>query len=507
MNKSMKLIIILVILLGLVFLGSTSVSGRIMDYLNINLDNDANDEIVLIYKNMYDKSIHLSIKDFINGKYKTTYDLKMDSNYSYYSLAKINNKNYYTILLFNNNRIDYITYNNTGSSLKKSYMNHSSLLARKYKENFPRISDNIIDIDQDGIDEILLFEKNGIHIYKNTKLLQSLSYDMEAMYNYKLAVGGYNVTNTIMLVFPSIISKDLNNDGSNDLIFIYRDSIQYYLYNSKSNKFGKKRQIDLSKYIELRAGYSPFNKHIQFKDFDGNGTYDILIMNFNMATVLNTDKQGVLCYLFKGNRDGTFNQSPSKQMYIEDYSGLESVFIFKDMNNDGRLDLVNIGTKLFSSSFIFSLTVKRSINVEVNIHLQKIDNSFNDKSSLDIKNNISLDNNNIRNSHQTSFDSWSTMDFSKVLKEVIANLDYDINDDDKDDIIIYNFDGSYSLYLSNLKTRFSYSNKPDRKVMVSSKLREIYYQSGPYVMVVNTNEGKKLISIDISNGKLYYKDI
>lgn len=475
-------------------------NGEIIRYIKVNLYGEESEEIACIYKNILSKKLGIAIFSIEKGKFQKLYDIEIDPSFIFFSTARLEKGSISSIILFTENEADIIKLNNENYKIEKFINLKRLAFGYQFSNDFPYIETGY-DINNDNIDELFFLTTNSIEIYQNGKIIQSYPYQIQAYYNYKSSFGGISSSQNILMIFPDLVLQDINSDGYKDLILKYRTKIEYSFYNPDQNQFMKGRILDLSKYVTVRSGYSFFNEHIKIMNFNTDKFPDILILNFNMASVFNADKTGILCYLFKGNKDGWQN-SPTNQFFIEDLSGLESKILLTDYNSDGLIDLVNIGSKLFSSNFLLSLSMKRSIPIYISFYPQ-INDSFSKSPVLQIEKGISLDNQNVLDSSQLSFDFYSTLDLASIISEIVVNHETDFNSDSILDYLVYNFDGTFSIFLSNKSNSTIFQKKENMTIPVSNDFLTVYYLSGPYTFSIKDKNKFFLINIIKRQGKIF----
>lgn len=480
-----------------------STNGEIIRYLKSNLYGEKTEEIVTIYKNIISKKLNLAIFSFENLKVKKLIDIELDPSYLFFSLARLD-INYSYILLFSENSISILNIYEDSYKIEKFLSLKKFAFGYHFSNDFPYIQ-SAYDINNDRIDELFILTTNSIEIYEGKQLIQSYPYQLQAYYNYKSSFGGISASQNILMIFPDLLLEDINNDGYKDLILKYRTKIEYSFFDKDSKQFSKTRTLDLSKYVSVRSGYSFFNEHIKILNFDKDKYPDILIFNFNMASVFNSDKTGILTYLFKGDKDG-FKSSPSNQFYIEELSGIESKIALTDFNKDGLIDLVNIGSKLFSTNFLLSLSMRRSIPIFISFYPQ-INDSFSKSPIVQIEKSVSLDNQNVLDSSQLSFDFYSTFDLASIISEIVVNYETDFNSDSITDYVVYNFDGTFSIFLSNISNQTIFQKNENKNIFVSNEFLSIYYLSGPYTLIIKDNQNFYLINIIKKSGKIFFTPI
>jgi len=126
---------------------------------------------------------------------------------------------------------------------------------------------------------------------------------------------------------------------------------------------------------------------------------------------------------------------------------------------------------------------------------------------IEIEKNISLDNPNLLESNQLTFDSYSTLDLEALISQIIFNNEKDLNKDGINDFVVYNFDGTFSIYLSNIQNPSIYSKKEDKIITVSMEFLNIFYLSGPYSVILNNGNMFYLLNILKKTGKIYLTTI
>lgn len=479
---------------------SLSVGGKIISYYKCNLNEDIDDEFIIIYKNIFKKKIFLAIYKFQGNNFIKIFDEQVEDFYFCFSLARFESKNYYNLIFLGKNSILYLNLKEN-KIIKLFDIDH--IYRFNFEDQFPYISINN-DIENDGKDEFFIFDESGLLIYKEKQLIQKVPIDIKSFYDYSLSFGGFNVIHTITIILPDINFIDLNNDGYLDFVLVFQDYVISYLWNDKNKKFIKSQELNLKNYVTIRAGYSPINKYIIIDDFNGDKFNDIIVLNFSMAAVFNVDKLGTILYIFYGNNDGLWKEQPDKKIHLNEISGIESYFIFYDINKDGVKDLINIGTKLFSSNFILNLTVKRSFLIGINIYLIDKDGNINNNPLYNLSKNISLDSETTQDSTQIDFSSYSSLNLQSFFNSIFTKFDCDLNNDGINDLLIYNFDGTYSIFYSNSKNPNIYNKKEDKIIFISNELKKIYYLAGPYTEIIISNNKYYLIVINKSSGKLFY---
>ncbi|MCX8058223.1 MAG: VCBS repeat-containing protein [Spirochaetes bacterium] len=481
---------------------SISIGGKIIEYFKKNIDEDKDEEFIIIYKNLFKKKIYFSIYKYQGNNLFKIFDEEVEDIYYCFSFSKIESSQFFNIVFLSKNSLFYLSKDK--KIIKLFDINH--IYKFNFDDRFPYLNISY-DIDNDEKDEFFIFDESGINIYKDKNLIQKINIDLRAFYDYSLSFGGFNVIHSITILIPDIFFNDFNNDGFGDFVLIFQDKLISYIYYDKGKRFLKNQDLNLKNYVTIRSGYSPINKYIILDDFNGDKTIDVIVMNFSMAAVFNTDKLGTIVYIFYGNNDGNWKEQPDKKIYLNEMSGIESFFLFYDVNKDGVKDLINIGTKLFSSNFILSLTVKRSFLISINIYSVSKEGDINLSPLYSLSRNISLDSETTQDSSQIDFSSYAIINLTDFFNSIFGKFNTDINNDGIIDLLVYNFDGSYSIFYSSLKNPNIFNKKEDNIIFVSNDLKKIYYLAGPYSEFLFAKNKNVLLIINKALGKIYLIEI
>jgi len=480
-----------------------SVGGKIINYYKINLNEDLNEEIVIIYKNLFKKKIYFSIYSYENDNLIKLFDQQVEDFYYSFSFAKIESQKYFNIVFLGSKSLFYLILGEN-KILKLFDLDH--IYKYNFEDQFPLINLSN-DFDNDGEDEFFIFDDDFLNIYRKKEIVQKIKINLKSLYDYSLNFGGFNVVHSIFILLPDIIFVNLNNDKYTDFVLIYQKKIVSYYYDEKEKKFLILQDLNLSNYITIRAGYSPINKYIFLDDFNGDKLVDLIVLNFSFASIFNTDKLGTEINLFYGSSKGQWKEQPDKKIYLNEISGIESYFIFSDINSDGLKDFINIGTKIFSSNFIVGLTVKRSFLVSINAYLGKKDGNFDMNPVYNLNKNLSLDSETTQDSTQIDFSSYGSINLADFFNSIFGYFEKDLNKDNILDLIVYNFDGTYSIYYSDKKNPNIYNKKENQTVYLQGELKKIFYLAGPYILILDINNDYLLLVINKSAGKIYFKKL
>lgn len=191
-------------------------------------------------------------------------------------------------------------------------MNSFVCVMKKSKE-FPVYT--AADFDNDGKSEIVVVECEPV---------SGKSYNLIRIYNS----GGYSLSHTESEITldgkpERLFSADFNNDGLNDIIFLYDDGYKAFLNSGDANKFNNASAIqgtNLKNSVRVEPG-----------DFNGDGALDFLTYDSGMFT------------LALGGGDGRFSTvSLGKISNISGHDENDSRFsmVVYDFDHDGKSDVV-----------------------------------------------------------------------------------------------------------------------------------------------------------------------
>jgi enediyne biosynthesis protein E4 len=193
---------------------------------------------------------------------------------------------------------------------------------RYNKENVQVSGGSLIDINNDGVDEVFICggkgQDDGLMFFENGKFSNKIS--------------GTGLSNTINC-YGSFVA-DINNDQFSDILVAREDGVYQYINNN-----GKFAPTKLN--IKFESNTVPVN--ISGGDIDNDGILDLYISTFPTAndllnTQFNNDSHARANILLSGQKDGQYTDiSQSSGAFYDENTFITS---FADLNNDGLQDIV-----------------------------------------------------------------------------------------------------------------------------------------------------------------------
>lgn len=281
----------------------------------------------------------------------------------------------------------------------------------------------IIDIDADGIPELILWSPKALHFYRKNKLdsyqlqqtllLETSAYrgflglrvslgpfawltgsDKRFLFHKEWPAPAHYFTWTEESVWPSFLIGDLNHDSKKDFAWIHSKQIinakkgVYTAYEYRIHFFDEDRFFspEPGRIIQDLHGawLSP-----NCTDIDGDGNLDLLRYRMkDKGNLLQTPR--IQFELFLAKESGEYPENPSQILETSDYPiGAD---LLTDVNGDGRKDLVLIHPerKGFSIGSIIRKYVEVGINAEVRVLPFRLGEGFSRLETFRKKVNVSF---------------------------------------------------------------------------------------------------------------------
>lgn len=277
-----------------------SVAGNYKNVFALNFNNDSYTDIALT--NPDEKSIILYKGNSVS-KAADPVISRLPFSVSAIHLIKTGDaKNKYVFISRKDREIGILDIQESGK-VKVS----SSVKVNCYPENL-----SVADVDQDGIDEVLI---------------SGCSY--EGLSIYKVAAGSFQKVRTISARnFSSALFVDLNNDGIPDIaaIDLLKNCITFY-FNDSFGGFTQIREINSRERITGLKSY----------DFNLDSYNDLLFIQGNELTILKGDSVSS----YRSRIDVITKNKPSR-------------YVIGDFNSDGMNDIAYLDNTFSTVSVIYS---------------------------------------------------------------------------------------------------------------------------------------------------------
>ena len=334
------------------------------------------------------------------------------------------------IVYFTSDKIKY--YSITGSFYETSpsvLFTIEGMMISPSKTNIPLIN-CVKDWNDDGKDEIGAFKFDGFSIYSRDS---TGSFASENMISIKLdtrvrswGIDDYNGFRTSGLTsffsFPSINLIDYNNDGRRDLIVTNKDKLSVYLKGKDGNFSSVSEQeinFDVRTKKEKIEGTSQTTTTMN--DLNADGYADAIVTKQTAKGL--TSLRGVL-NIYPG---GPSNYSDIPQQVIISEGTASAETMIRDVNGDGRLDLIMPSVKISIASII-RILLTRSLPINFNIFLLNENGSFSDRPDFSKKVKLKID-------------------FSGESDAPALNFEGDYNCDKRKDFVYATDEDELSIYL------------------------------------------------------------
>jgi hypothetical protein len=313
------------------------------------------------------------------------------------------------------------------------------------KNSIPLIN-FVRDWNNDGQDEVAVFGFEGLSIYmRNAE--GAFSSENKILIELKTEMGqvGDETDKTVTpglwtsFAFPSMHLVDYDNDKRNDLILTTRDRVIIYRQ-GPDGRFSK--QADADVFFDVLTQHEKIEAQCQVEtevmDLNEDGYADVLVTKQTSKGL--TSFRGVINVFWGG--PGGFHVSPD-QVIISEGTASGGALI-RDVNNDGRKDLILPSVKL-SIAAIIRILLTRSFSINYNVFFLSQNNHFSDRPDF---------------TKEVKF----KIDISGQSDEQAINFDGDYNGDKRKDFIFGTNEEELSIYLGVPSGGELISKKPVAKV-------------------------------------------
>ncbi|MCD6379876.1 VCBS repeat-containing protein [bacterium] len=318
------------------------------------------------------------------------------------------------------------------------------------KANIPLVN-CVRDWNDDGKDEIGAFKFDGFSIFSRdsagcyiSENRVSIKLDTQVGKSRIDNYGGFKTSGlTSSFSFPSINLIDYNNDGQRDLIVTKNDKLSVYLRGKDGNfSLLSEQWIDFDVRTKKEKIERTSFTRTTIDDINADGYADAIVTKQTAKGL--TSLRGVLnIYLGK---QGNYSVIPQQVIISEGTASVETMI--RDVNGDGRLDLIMPSVKISITSII-RILLTRSIPINFNIFLLNEDGSFSDRP--DFSKAVKL-----------------KIDFSGESDSPAMNLAGDFNGDKRKDFVYATDEDELSIYLGVVDDDKLFSDDAVVKVKINA---------------------------------------
>ena len=254
---------------------------RITDYIIEDINNDSIDEIIISYYAAGEKFVE--VYNIINGNLMQTDIIKVPYWTVFFDIGDINNNGKYDIVFLTSEGLYYREIRN---SLKQNEENLTFIKHIKSEIMVPQPEllkdvNMIIDLDGDGLNELVIENIRAIEIYETNSFKKTGSIDLKTILEYALIPGQF-YPHYIFYTLPIIQIKDIDNDNKKEIITKFPSTINIYSLNN-SNEWKEKNKI----YIGSDNVYFLSSSYIKFAfpvitDINNDNIKEIVVADANM---------------------------------------------------------------------------------------------------------------------------------------------------------------------------------------------------------------------------------
>jgi hypothetical protein len=437
-----------------------NVEGKGVDYLVKDLNEDGLNDFLFFFFKESDAgpiryfSIFFQTK---NGFNKTAdQSFKLDQSAIVFDLADVSPPKGLEILFINDSGIFYYEQTNLHYGVTPKKLLDIDSMFKLSDKTFFRNFNFALDLNSDGIDEILIPQFKSYVIYSkglngdfDFQSRLSISLKSSVARRESLALLKEIDRNFFVAAYgtPSVIFSDYNGDTLTDiisvdesnLIIFFQDKMGNYSdENSTTVALGFKVTKEFSVLMEnminayIRQEMEDQLRIQYIKDINNDGLIDIVVEKSSLKAGFLKPEQHFLFFFGKKNDDdpskgGIFNKAPDQIIFNP---GLVGDHCLKDINYDGKLDMILAVTE-FGILKIISTLVTGKVSLKTNFYILNDDSRYPEKANYIKKTRFKFD----INDHN----AFPVMGF-----------DGDFNGDDKLNII-FSFDNTELLIGSGTK--------------------------------------------------------
>jgi VCBS repeat protein len=284
------------------------------------------------------------------------------------------------------------------------------------------------DLDGDGIPDLLLPARDGLAVYLGRRKDKALA--RRAASRLPLPAESWRSVADLEHRFPLPKIQDVNGDGRPDLVF--RDPAKRWRSVWVARNAGEGRFLPAME-VALGTGDPKAPNPVWLGDLKGNGLAEVIFrqslddpkaggLRKEMAQA--REPKGRLTFR-RLSRDLALEKAPYRTFDVTGYgfesedSEVELPGGFKDLNGDGRPDLVTVTMDLGVAKVLSSLATRRlTVALDFHVWCQQQDGAFRPVKGLDLSGSFRVDLNDLRVSQLSlfsgDFDGDGKLDFVQL---------------------------------------------------------------------------------------------
>ncbi|MBN2102845.1 VCBS repeat-containing protein [bacterium] len=233
------------------------------------------------------------------------------------------------------------------------------------------------DIDADSTSEIILNQKQGLHVYAKDSLNHyRLSAILQVNFEHRLIREESLILQTCL---PQMLLKEMNHDNRPDIVFFSDDRLAVFYTQTRPGMIYTQpilpdyifRFSMKDSHLSMLEALAPADMSIELDDLNRDGCSDIVFSRASKAGFTKTLSQVQLYYC----TEGKFQPLPDHVLMAENFYGDH---VIADFNSDGRKDiaLLQFPIGLVGAA---KFLITRRIKYGFDIYLQKPDGHFKDE--------------------------------------------------------------------------------------------------------------------------------
>jgi len=365
-------------------LSRLSVADKVLDIITEDLNADDLEDIMIIHRKGLppDETRWISIFwQYKNGSFSTAADQSwpIDSTAIIIDTGDIVDDAKKEIVYVTPHDLRYYSINDGFyGDASTSLFDAEGLAVYPSENSIPHI-DFVRDWDDDGADDIAVFTFDGLFINRRLsdgafQADSAITIDLETKMRRTPFDTEKDVTTGLSAIytFPDIRLIDFNADGERDIITTEDDEISVYLRNGKRFSPEQNYYINFDVRTKEEKIEGTASMQTMISDLNGDGYADAIVTK---QTAKGLSKFRGVISIFHGGPEG---YAENRGQVIISEGTASSASYIRDVNGDGRLDLVLPSVKI-SISAIIRFLITRSMPIYLNIFLLDEQGRFSDR--------------------------------------------------------------------------------------------------------------------------------